>query len=154
MFEFNYFIENGTVIINGCQYFDTTEITIPEFIEGYPVVKLDYATFYNRRDLVNINIPNSVTYIDCSVFRYCYSLTNINIPNSVIEMGSTAIMDTYNLTHINNIKLKLGVNIINNRFICICKEIFKITYQIGDEYNCDCINFMIGGQFDENFNYV
>lgn len=40
--------------------------------------------------MTSINIPNSVTYIDCNAFADCSKLTTLSIPNSVttIEGGA------------------------------------------------------------------
>ena len=53
-------------------------------------VKILPNSFVNGSKITSINIPNSVTSIGNSAFRYCSGLTSINIPNSVSSIGSSA----------------------------------------------------------------
>ena len=46
--------------------------------------------FYGRTDLVNIEIPNSVTSIGGNAFTNCTGLTNVEIPNSVTSIEGYA----------------------------------------------------------------
>lgn len=41
------------------------------------------------RGLVNVTLPNNLTALANSTFRYCYSLQKIIIPKSVLSIGST-----------------------------------------------------------------
>ena len=43
-----------------------------------------------QRDVTHIIIPNGVTEIGESAFKYCTSLQSIDIPNSVTEIGGYA----------------------------------------------------------------
>ncbi len=63
-------------------------VVIPSTIGGIPVEHIGYALFYNM-DITSITIPNSVTTIGDSAFRYNH-LTNITIPNSVTTIGDNA----------------------------------------------------------------
>lgn len=58
----------------------TTDVVIPEEINGYPVTTIDgYAVFFHTK-ATSIFIPASVTEIDYdSPFSYCFDLTEINV---------------------------------------------------------------------------
>lgn len=111
---FEYKIENNEVTIIEVKDKSLTVIDIPEFIDGYPVTKLSHY-----------------------FVRFCDLLTNINIPNSVNKIPFFTLSNCNSLIYINSIKLKEGVNIVNNKFIVRGKHSYKIIYQIGDDYHCD-----------------
>ncbi len=60
-------------------YGEIENIDIPESYKGKPVTALGYGAFYNCTSLKSINIPDSVTYIDNSVFAGCKNLVKITI---------------------------------------------------------------------------
>ena len=175
---FNYKIENNEVIITGYNGKHGKSIEIPEFIEGSPVTKLFYwcfdeqssieeiiipnsvkyiniGAFYKCTSLKQITIPNSVKYIAKDAFNGCISLTNINIPNSVDYIGESAFFRCRYLKTINNIELKTGNNIINNRFLYDSGWVYKIKYQILDDYSCDSdIKSINGKLYCEDFRYL
>ena len=74
------------------------------------------------------------------------SIQSIDIPdtingNHVFSVYFATFSGCQFLTEINGVKLKDGVNIINNKFVyynrkgsCISKMIVKIKYQIDDDY--------------------
>lgn len=111
---FEYIIVNNEVTITSIIDESVTEITIPESIDGLPVTNI------NNRCL-----------------RFCNSLININISSSVNSIHYYTFSCCGSLTYINGVKLKIGVNIINNKFITINKRTFKIKHQITDDYISD-----------------
>lgn len=87
------------------------------------------------------------------------SVTSVEIPEFIDDFPVTKISQftfeyCFNLEYINGIKLKEGVNIINNRYVLIINdEMFKryltmfnrlfhkIAFSIGDDYSYDsCVN--------------
>ena len=68
----------------------TTEVVIPDTINGVSVIAiLDRAFAYCDR-LTSVTIPNSVTSIGDSAFYGCSSLTSVIIPDSVTSIGDDA----------------------------------------------------------------
>lgn len=57
--------------------------------------------FENCENLVNINIPNSVTYIGAFAFNGCIKLKSITIPEGVTYIGQEAFGNCDDLTYIN-----------------------------------------------------
>lgn len=81
------------------EYIGTADnITIPEQINEYPVIKLRY-TFANNKNIKSVSIPDTVVSLT-GAFSGCTSLTKIVIPNSVVSLNSTFSGCT-NLTEIN-----------------------------------------------------
>ena len=77
----------GDLAFSRCIYL--TDINIPN-----SVTYIDYGAFSRCKSLTEISIPNSVTTIDDEVFSECSFLTTINIPNSVTTIGDGAFSGT------------------------------------------------------------
>ena len=101
-----------------------TSITIPNSVTSIGSSAFRYCT-----SLTSITIPNSVTLIGDWAFYNCSSLTSITIPNSVTSIGDWAFQSCSSLTSIN----------ISKSVINIGKEIFRhcksLTTIVVDENN-------------------
>ena len=68
------------------------DVIIPSTVsyngEIYTVASIGEEAFFGCTDLISIEIPNSVTFIENGAFNECSSLTSIYIPNSVISIGN------------------------------------------------------------------
>lgn len=100
--DFSYRIKrNGTAVITGYRSpslrFDDEllSITIPAFIDGYPVTEIGESAFADLASDVDpfyyltsirIYLPDGITAIDNFAF-YGLSITELNIPDSVEEIG-------------------------------------------------------------------
>lgn len=71
-------------------------IEIPE-----SVTHIDWDAFRECIGLTDIKIPASVTIIEKNAFFGCRSLTNIEIPTTVTSIGCWAFFDCTNLTTVN-----------------------------------------------------
>ena len=67
-------------------------VRIPEKTEGEPVTDIGAEAFKDS-GIMEIYIPNSVTYIGDKAFHDCTGLTNITIPDSVTVIGKDALVD-------------------------------------------------------------
>lgn len=113
-------LDDGTVEIMHYKGYDTN-LVIPSEVDGKKVTSIGYlysnkdiisveipnsvvniglGAFQRFRNLKSIIIPNSVTSIGARAFEYCRNLTNIEIPNSVKDIGSSAFRDCRSLTKI------------------------------------------------------
>ena len=72
---------------------------------------------------MSINIPNSVTTIGNSAFKYCTALTTINIPNSVTTIGNYAFSGCEALTSIN---IPNSVTTIGNFAFSYCYKLKQV----------------------------
>lgn len=61
----------------------TTKITIPESIDGLPVVKLAKNAFKTCTSLTEVNLPNTITAIGTNAFLGCEALEYLTLPASV-----------------------------------------------------------------------
>lgn len=77
---------------------DETEVTIPEFVNGYPLTRIHDGAFANCSKINNIVIPDGVTTIGAFAFQNCSSLKKIVIPQSVTKFGREVFKDCDLLT--------------------------------------------------------
>ena len=65
-------------------------LVIPEVIDGIPVRSIGHGAFADRKGLVSVTIPSTVTSIGESAFRGCRGLSSVTIPSSVTSIGRLA----------------------------------------------------------------
>ena len=92
------------------------------------VTEIGSYAFYEFNNVEKINIPNSVTSIGDSAFYRCSSLTSITIPGSVASIGKEAFWDCSGLT---SITMSKGVTNIGERAFCDCSSLTSITIPDG-----------------------
>ena len=119
---FKYEINDGEVTITGLDSSDYTHIDIPEFIDGYPVKRINIRSYSSLSkptlsELISFNFHQSVDYINPVIFIKSPKLRLIN--NSEIKYGLTM-----------NNKFIITGSTINTIFIN------AITYSISDNYVC------------------
>ena len=61
-------------------------VTVPDSIDGYPVVKIGEGAFKDS-SVVSITLPDTVREIDWFAFSGCVYLKEITIPASVTSVG-------------------------------------------------------------------
>ena len=88
------------------------------------VTEIGSYAFYEFNNVEKINIPNSVTSIGESAFARCFNLASITIPGSVASIGKDAFWDCSGLT---SITISKGVTNIGERAFCDCRSLTSIT---------------------------
>lgn len=82
---------DGTVTISG--YNGTAEnLSIPEKIGGKVVSAIGKDAFYNNRDLHSVKIPNGVKTIERAAFYFCSNLLNAELPKTLTKIDSLAFV--------------------------------------------------------------
>jgi len=98
--EFRYSKTEGGISIQSFAGFDKTdEITIPESINGLPVIQIGFSAFENTR-VKKVVLPPTIKRIGIDAFLRCRQLTNINLPDSIISLGERAFAETVSLKNI------------------------------------------------------
>ena len=99
--DFVYTLSNNQATIT--RYMPTMEtggaVTIPAYLNFYPVVSIGQQAFEFSTFLTSVTIPNSVTSIGANAFTGC-GLTYVSIGNSVTSIGGYAFADCPNLTYV------------------------------------------------------
>lgn len=82
-----YCIEDDHAIIVDFESPFALSLEIPAEIDGYPVTKIGPAAFSFCTELLEVTIPNTVTFIDDDAFVYCTELKKVHIPSTVTKLG-------------------------------------------------------------------
>jgi len=97
--SFRYFIDQNSITITGYTGAGGA-VTIPANLNGLPVTRIGDYSFFNRRDMTQITLPDSLTTIGRGAFFGCTSLTLVNLPNSLTTIGVDAFYVCRGLTQI------------------------------------------------------
>lgn len=73
-------VKLGKVIITKCLK-DVSEITIPEKINGMPVIGIQEGAFCNQKKLTHIIVPKTISSIGAFAFKGCTNMQSITILN-------------------------------------------------------------------------
>jgi hypothetical protein len=65
-----------------------TNIIIPNTINGYKVINIGSCVFRGKKNIISVNIPETVTTIGGGAFLGCDSLVSVYIPSAVSSIGS------------------------------------------------------------------
>jgi hypothetical protein len=107
-----------------------TDITIPAFIEGLPVVEIGTNAFYDPSNahiskfITRITMPNTVTKIGTWAFRGCERLTTIELSTALTEIGNGAFQNCFQLQAI---VLPEGLKKIGNNAFQDCRRLGAIV---------------------------
>ena len=124
------------------------DVTIPENIDGDPVVAIGEKAFYQCKTLRSINLPTSIrtigkyAFYECSnlatvrlaegltaihdyAFVSCTSMTQINFPNSLVYIGPWAFFDCVSLTFL---QLPSALEEIGNYAFYYCIKLRTIAF--------------------------
>lgn len=95
---FEYEVVNGKAIITGYNGSEAY-LTIPETINGYPVVKIGDSAFEGNTTITEVYLPDSVEEIGAKAFKNCTELESIYGPG-VTSIGTEAFYGCVNLTNV------------------------------------------------------
>ncbi len=138
VFELN---KEGTeYVITNYHCATVSELEIPSYYKGLPVVGIEDEVFYNHGELVKVELPEHLRYIGNKAFYACTKLEGIEIPDTVETIGESAFLNCQSLL---TVKLPLGLKAIedNTFYSCYFLESVEIPFtveKIGRNafYNC------------------
>lgn len=117
-----------------------SELTIPSYYNGLPVVGIAERTFFSHGELTKVILPEHLVTIGEYAFSGCSKLTEISIPNTVESIGAAAF---FNCSQLAKVTLPLGIDSIepNTFYSCYFLESIEIPFtveSIGNNafYNC------------------
>lgn len=117
-------VTDKAVIISGYEDYFATDITIPETINGYPVIQIDPQAFSCMPMLRQLTLPEGLEIIGNYAFSDCYELTRVTIPDSVVGIGVHAFSGCLALTEV---VLGDGLTEIPKRAFFECSNLTKVT---------------------------
>lgn len=101
--QWAYTVTNGGARVK-CKSKVTEKIIVPEYVDGYPVVRLAYSAFSeaheSRGRLAGIELPSTLKEIGEFAFLNTQGITNIVIPSSVTNIGIGAFYHSPQLREI------------------------------------------------------
>jgi hypothetical protein len=122
--DYDYSTNNGAITIT--QYKGPGGIvTIPETMDGLPVINLGNSAFSSCASLTSVTVPTRVTSIGSWAFSSCSSLTSISIPG-VTNIGAYAF---YRCTGLSNLVIPSHVASIGGGAFHSCSSLTSVYFQ-------------------------
>lgn len=121
--SFEYQIIKDEVTITKCIKV-TYGVTIPEQIEGYPVVEIANGVFQGKSAITNIKIPDSVKRLGNSCFSNCSKLKKVEGGNGLEKVGDNCF---YQCVVLNEINIAGTVTQIGKKAFYGCNALKEIS---------------------------
>ena len=90
--------DNKTCTVTGVGDFKSTELTIPEYINGYKVTTIGENAFSECTGLTKLVIPETTKTIGDRAFYGCTGLTEFTVPESVTSIGNQIFYKASNIS--------------------------------------------------------
>ena len=87
---YTYTVKNGEATITKCDKSISGDVKVPDTLGGYPVTKIGYRAFYKCDNILELNLPDSLTYIEDMAFEGCNSIQSITLPFIGRALGSSS----------------------------------------------------------------
>lgn len=87
-----FFIENGTLYFDESLYAGSSELVIPETVDGQTVLHIGDWCFENNTWLTTVILPDTVQSIGRGAFSNCVFLRGIHLPEGLTDIGSEAFL--------------------------------------------------------------
>ena len=90
--------DNKTCTVTGIGSFEGSELTVPEYINGYKVTAIGEEAFSECTQLTELVIPETTKTIGTRAFYGCTGLTEFTVPASVTSIGNQIFYKASNIT--------------------------------------------------------
>ena len=101
-----------------------SKVVIPNAYDGKLVTVISDSAFRECANIIEITMPDSITYIDAYAFGWCNSIISIEIPESVTTIVHAAFAHCYSLK---SIKIPDSVTLIDNYVFRECTSLTSIV---------------------------
>lgn len=120
--DFEYSIRSGKVTING--YKGTSLIvSIPTYIDGYPVTSISSFVFHNNTTITKVVIPYTVTDLGNYAFYNCSNLAEITLGSGLRTIAKSCF---YNCKSLKTVVLPESITSIQDRAFYCCENLTDI----------------------------
>ena len=92
--------DDGATITGLVEGYEPSNLIIPSYVDGYPVVGIDFLAFNYCDNLRRVMIPDSVTSIGHDAFHGYDSLSSVTIGSGVTSIGNGAFLGCDSLTDV------------------------------------------------------
>jgi hypothetical protein len=127
--DFRYTFDEEECTITG-YIGESTEVSIPDQIEGKPVTTISIGAF-KQRAITKVTVPEGVTMIMGYAFYGCTKLESITLPDTLKYIGTFAFSDCISLT---SIVIPEKVTWIENSTFFRCSALTSVT--LGNSVEC------------------
>lgn len=121
--SFTYVDNGGNITITRCSNV-AGAVSVPDSIDGKPVVQIADGAFGFRSAITGVTIPNSVVSIGNDAFSYCSGLSSIIIPESVTTLGTGVFRSCSSLQ---SVSLPSGLAAVPNAAFIYCSALESIS---------------------------
>ena len=122
-FEFQFDAAKNGYIVKAYRASGVSELVIPSYYDDYPVIGIADKVFYNRGEIVSVDLPSELLYIGNEAFSNCRSLTSVEIPNTVETIGESAFLNCQSLE---TVSLPLGLKEIQPNTFYACYKLNNV----------------------------
>ena len=119
-----YLYPAGEIVVIENSDKEIKKLTVPSSYKGKPVTTIGACVFAGCYLLTEVNLPESIKYIEDDAFAYCESLTEIKLPESLLFIGWGAFESDIELASIT-----IGKNVFR-----IAEKAFKDCNKLKDVY--------------------
>lgn len=118
----------GGYAVSLCRTGLTGNVTVESYKDGKPVVGINSGAFKNNFYLKNVELPDTLTYIEGEAFMNCIALQSIVIPPKVTEIRG----DTFhNCKVLKNVQLHDNITALHAQCFMGCESLREITLPHG-----------------------
>ena len=103
---------------------NATDVTVPSYIDGNPVICLGSYAFYQRTAVKSVTVPEGVTNFGTFSFDGCTGLESINFPSTMYSINAYSFRGCTSLT---SVDFGTSLQIINSNAFQNCTALSSIT---------------------------
>lgn len=87
-------LDDNTIRLEKYNEVGTTEIIIPEIVDGLPVTGIGASCFEDNTEIQKVILPDTVDFIDPDAFAGCINLREVTLSNKLTYLGDEAFMES------------------------------------------------------------
>ena len=138
--NWGYYIEDDWCAVIMTYDGTDAEVTVPETIEDFPVMKIGENIFKDHKEIVSVKLPETVDNIGDSAFENCTSLTSVNLPSKLYSISGNLFKGCSSLTEITipDMVEFMGVSVFENCTKLTNVTLSKKTRELSDNIFRNC----------------
>ena len=126
---------------------NATSLTIPQTIDGHPIVAIGSNVFKNRTALRSVIMQDNILTIGSNAFQGCVNLRSLTLSENLTSIGSWAFSGCTSLTTVDipdtvtNINAAVFANCSNLKAVTLPASLTKMSAHAF--YNCDALTSIV-----------
>lgn len=116
--EYRYHLnKNRSITLDEYRNTEMCYVIVPEEIDGYKVTEIAEGTFKNRKNILGVLLPDTVTRIDEKAFLGCSNLKNIRFGSGISWIGTEAFAEC---SVLENLKISAVLDYVGEYAFALC----------------------------------